>query len=616
VAYREFQYEKYYESPDNSQAFATQVQGLTNLFRGIQQKEEKRKADANQFEYDLDKGAFENDSKIFGEVANTVVSRGKNEFRSNGRLSPETQRLMIDGKTWQQQSQNQLERAKALNADIKSKADPYYNPEPDLNLVKWATHGENNDVDFRNRGERLSEAEKQLGGVNTFKFDKYRADYVKTQGQQSKEREFPMKNGSSKTIFDQATFWAPDGKPGVTDTHAIKFIESDQRVAQFYDDRISKALDQEIKAMKSSGDARTEWMKGMDELEIKNELINNPSKNLVNQQEYGVRVRDAAKRDLSESDRINSKVNYTSLQSDDNGGRWSNKNILIDESVNTIAQEAKTANGMQTVTSYGPGGRITQKSGRAVQIDTMNPIRTDIKRGVTTKNNKGSVRLNLTGYTLMPVRSGSAPFALKSNTTEGMLEEINNLPLEYFNPEGNMKLQPEMKIGMNGFVINEAGVLNDVQDQLLSLSTQIADAVKSNDKDKESSLRNMDYNLQELKEMVGSGDYDPQELLLAGNKAGVRKIQNDMIIPADDSDLSTIKNVTGGFNLKDKSNWSDDMRQVSDAYSKRAAEAKAKGYGSVEKPKSITPEEFNSKWTSLKSGQKLVGPDGKTYTKK
>jgi hypothetical protein len=33
-------------------------------------------------------------------------------------------------------------------------------------------------------------------------------------------------------------------------------------------------------------------------------------------------------------------------------------------------------------------------------------------------------------------------------------------------------------------------------------------------------------------------------------------------------------------------------------------------------PAKITQDEFNTKWAKLKPGQTLVGPDGKTYTKK
>jgi hypothetical protein len=620
AGYREFHYEKHYAAPDNSQAYATQVQGITNLFRGLQQKQEQRRKAEDQFQYDLDKGAFENDTKILTQVAKNVTNRAKQELRRSGRISLETENEMKNGSGWQQMSQNQMERAKALNADIKSKADPYYNPEPDLNLVKWATVGEDNDVDFRTRGERLAQAEKQLGGVDTFRFDKYRADYVKQIGAQHTKTETPLKSGASRTNYLQRTFWDEEkGTPGVTDKHAIRYLDSDARVEGYYDDRISKELDKEIKSMKSSKDTRTSWMKGLSDAEIKSELINNPSKNLINSEQYGARIRNQAKADLAEADRINSEVSYTSLQEDKNGsgGRWKNQNILHDDTINTYAQEAKDTDGkMSTVTTYGPGGRFTQKSGKPILIDTTNPIRTDINKGLTTRNNKGNLRLNMTGYQLMPVRKGMAPFALKSSTPEGMIQEINNIPLSDFDPNGKMGLQPDLKVGLNGYTINESGVLNDIQAQMEDLSTQINAADKSGDKEKKASLQNMEYNLEELKEMIGSEDYDVQDLILAGNKAGVRKIQQSWIIPADNSDLANIKNVTGGFDLKDKSYWSPEMQAVDAAYKARYDQAKAAGFGAEEKPKPITPDEFNNKWATLKSGDKIVGPDGKTYIKK
>jgi hypothetical protein len=625
VAYREFHYEKQYAAPDTDQAYATQVQGITNLFRGIQQKQEQRRKAEDQFAYDLDKGAFENDTRVLTELAKNVTAMAKQDIRKTGRLSSETENLMKSGTGWQQQSVNQLERSKQLRQNIVDKGtrDPYYNPEPDLNLIKEATHGSDNDVDFRTRGERLATAESLVGGVDTFRFDKYRADYVKQIGSQFKDIETPLKSGASKAVRYEATFWDSEkGVPGVTDKDAIRFIDSDSRLAQYYDTRISRELDEEIKSMKSSGDARTSWMKGKTDVEIKNELINDPTKNLINKEQYGIRVRNQAKADLAEADRINSKVSYTNVGGDKNGsgGRWANPNILHDNTMNSLAQSAKKTDGqMGTVATYGPGGRFTQKSGKPIQIDTTNPVRTDIDRGITTRANKGNLRFNMTGYMLMPVKKGQAPFALKSDTPEGMIEEINNMPDEYFDPNGKMGLQPDLKIGLNGYTINEAGVLNDVQDQLFDISTQIAEATKNGEKEKLATLQNVEYNLQELKDMVAGGDYDQQDLITAGNKAGVRKIQNNYIIPADASDLSTIKNVTGGFDLRDKSYWSPEMQAVEAAWKNKYAEAQKQGFvAKKEEPKkaeliTVTTEEDYAK---LPSGTEYLGPDGKKRRKK
>lgn len=622
MAYRQFRNEATYEAPDLSPIIDNTTQAISGLFRSLAKEKADRRRAAEQFEFDLDKGEYENDTKILTELAKNVATRAKQELRETGRLSQQTEALMKDGMGFQTASKNQNERAKTLRQNINDKSlrDPYYNPQPDLNKIILATHGEKNDVDFHTRGERLAEAEKSIGGADTFRFNKYRADYVKQIGAQS--RDVVTEDGTRKSSnYAKATFWnTKTGKPEVTDDHAIDFINSEERVKEYYDTQVSQQLDDEIKKMKSSGDKRTDWMKGLSDDEIKDELIANPSKNLINKKEYGVRVRTMAKEDLSEADRIDTKVSYEKKDDTDknnSGGRWKNPNILHTSTINTFAQQAKsnTTGAMEPVTTYGPGGRFTQKSGRPIQIDTSNPVRTDIGRGLTTKNNKGSLRMNLTGYQLMPVKKGGAPFALTANTVDGMIEQINKMPLERF-----AGLEPELKIGLNGYTINEAGVLGDVNDKMLTIASQIAEARERNDKEKLRSLEDMEFSLNELKSMI-SGDYNEQELILAANKAGIRKTKEDLIIPANESDLATINNLTAGFNLKDKSYWSPEMLALEEAYQKRYNEAKNAGFGAKkEEPKAesttITPEEFNARWQNLKSGDTLVGPDGKTYTKK
>jgi len=579
MAYREFY--KGIETQDID--YSPIERGVTNLLRAVSTQQEARRKSADQFDYDLNEGAFENDTKILNEVAKNVTNRARTELKSTGRVTLDTEKLMKDGLSFQQTSKNQLERAKALRQNITDRAtkDPYYNPEIDLSIVTEATHGKDNDKDFRTRGESLAEAEKRVGGVDSFMFNKYRADYVKNIGAQYKEKTAGNPNAKT-TIYNQATFWDDKtGKPGVTDDQAIDFLESDRRVNQFYDAKVNKDLDEEIKRMKSSGDERTSWMNGLSQAEIKNELINNPSKNLVNPVDFGVRVRDLAKKDLQEADRINSKVT-TDYSGDKNmsGGGWSNQNILKTDAINGVAQTARdVGSGTERVfTAYGPGGRITQKSGRPIQLNTTNPVRSDITKGVTTRNNTGNLSLNMTGYQLMPVKKGFAPFALQSNTVDGMIQEINNLPNDYFDPAGKIGLQPSLKLGLNGYTTNEANVLNDVNDKMFDIADQIRVATEAQDKDKLASLQNMEYSLNEIKDMIGAGNYDERDLLFAANKAGIKKVKEDWIIPADNSDIANIRNITGGLDLNDKKNWSNEMRLLDEAYAKKYQEAQSAGF--------------------------------------
>lgn len=73
--------------------------------------------------------------------------------------------------------------------------------------------------------------------------------------------------------------------------------------------------------------------------------------------------------------------------------------------------------------------------------------------------------------------------------------------------------------------------------------------------------------------------------------------------------------------------WEDAVSMVKDAIPLtvndvndiRNSKSDTKTFAQVmaeKKSSMITPDEFNSKWASLKSGESLVGPDGKTYTKR
>ena len=109
AGYRTFRNEAYYEAPGTTPFDG--AQGLiSNIFQNMRKRQDERRRAADQFQYDLDKGAYENDTKILNEMAKNVTARAKNEIRTGGRVSIETDRLMKDGLAWQTMSKNQLER--------------------------------------------------------------------------------------------------------------------------------------------------------------------------------------------------------------------------------------------------------------------------------------------------------------------------------------------------------------------------------------------------------------------------------------------------------------------------------------------------------------------------
>lgn len=630
MAYREFEYEKQYAAPDTSHFLDESTRAVSNIFQQLHRRNEERLKSANQFEYDLSKGQFENDQKILTEFANHVVGRGKQEILRTGKIDNETANLMTQGKGFQQMSTLQHQKAKDMQSEIiaRDAKDPYYDGSVDLAKLKDAANGKDNEVNFFTRGQRLVDAEKQMGDIDSFKYANYRADYVKKIGEKSREVTTGNPN-ATKTKFDQGTFWDDSkGKLGVTDKHAIDYINSDPqgRVDQYFSKKLNDQLDQEIEKMQASGDSRVSWMKGMNKADIKNELINNPSKNLINSQDYGVRKRELAKQDLAEADRINSKVSVDyKADKGENSKMYRNDNVAHSYSFNNSKTQAAVPG--QTVSPYdnpGPGGVLLQKNGKPLLFNSTNPIRTNINTGTTNKSKIGSVPFNMTGYQLQAFSSSGAPVLLHGNTPDEMVNFIKTMPLDWFDPNGKYKLQPDMKVALQGYTVNQAHILNAANNSEQSIQSSIAKAQNENNSDELAAQEEKLKNLQVLKSLIGSGA-DDQELALAASRAGINGVQVNEIVQASDADMANIKAVTQGFDLRDKNYWNADMHKVDEAYKQRYNEAVASGFKSAPQKtprknsksasqlQTVTSQE---QYNALPSGSVYLDPNGVKRKKK
>lgn len=629
MAYREFHYEKTYEAPDYSNFLDNATRSVSSMFQSIAAQSNQKKKNADQFNFDLSEGKFENDQKVLSEYANNVVNRGKQEILNNGKTSNETAGMMNQGKSWQQMSQIQYEKAKNLQAEILSRdtKDPYYDGQIDLGKLKVAANGEDNEVNFLTRGDRLAETEKKIGGIDSFKYANYRADYVKNVGAKSKEATAGNPN-ASKTRYDEATFWDDStGKPGVTDSRAIDYLNSDPqgRVNQWFDKKINDQLDSEIDKMKASGDTRTSWMKGMSKEEIKNELINDPSKNIINSQDFGVRKREAAKLDLRDADRINSKVSVEyKADQNQNGGLYKNPNIVHSYSFhNSKVTAALPGQATSPYQNPGVGGVLFQKNGKPITFSSNTPIRTDVNTGKVNTQKIGSVPFNMTSYQMQAFNTRGVPVALHGDTPEQFVENIKKIPLEWFDPNGQFKLQPELKVALLGYTVNQANILNGANNQEQSLLDQIAEAKRKGDDDAVTNLENSLADIQGVRSLVGSG-VDDYELAMASSKAGIKGVQVNELVQASDADLANIRSITQGFDLTKPEYLSDDMRRAQQAYKERAAMAASAGYKSVSQEKKTKTKKQSSvptvtseeQYNALPSGSEYMGSDGVKRRKK
>jgi len=627
MAYREFHYEKQYAAPDASQFMDHTTQAVAHLFDSVRRSREERIKSTNQFEYDLSNGAFDNDQKILTEYAKNVVNAGKNEIYHTGKISNDTASKMAQGKSLQQLSKIQMEKTKNLQSEILSRdaKDPYYDSSLDMNRLKVAVNGEDNNVNMFDRSDRLVMFEKQLGGIDSFKYNNYKADFVKASGQRYREQTTGNPN-ATKTRYDQATFWDDStGKPGVTDKHAIDYINSDPqgRVDQYFNKKVNNQLDDEIKKMKSSGDSRVAWMKGKSDAEIKNELINDPSKNIINSQDYGVRKRNLAKADLQEADRINTKVSVDyKADKNPNASLYKNDNIAHGYSFNNSKSVgAEPGKAPAAFDNPGPGGVLFQKNGKPITFSSTTPIRTDINTGRTNRSKIGSVPFNLTGYQLQAFNTNGYPVLLHGTDTQSMIDYINNMPLDYFDPNGKFKLQPELKVALQGYTVNQAHILNAANNNEQEIQSRISAAANANDQDKVAIEEENLEKLRTLKKLIGSG-VDDQELALAASRAGINGVQVNELVQASDQDLSNINAITQGLNLKDKSKWNDDMLRIDQAYRNRYQQAVAAGFKPVAEKKparqknSVPTVSSAEDYDKIPPGGKYMDPDGNVRTKK
>lgn len=614
MAYREFHVEPYYADPgveiinDGVNAAA---QNISTLFQSIQRREQEKNRAANSFQYALDKGSYESDQDLLHQYAKNVKDRAVSDIRKTGKISPETQQAQVDGLNWQQKSKIQFETAKQLYDRIEQRRrdDPYYNPEPDNKKLDESAKYDHN---LHTRGAIIDDVRDNLGKSDeSFLYGKYRSKYVKDLGDTYKQTEYGNDN-VKKTNFDEAVFWdTATGKPGVTDAHAIDYIKSEPRVDQHFNTVVQKQLKSEIDSMKASGDERVAWMKGKTDAEIQNELINDPSKNLINNKDFGVRKRELAKADLADADRVNSKVSVTyNTAKKESNSPIKNENIVHSYAFNTPKMMASGSDTpMSPYQANGAGGVLFQKNGKPIQFQSTNPVRTNVNTGLTSSSKIGSVPFNLTSYQLNPFQSTGAPFLLKGNTHDEQLAEINSIPYEYFSPTGKYKLKPQMGMALNGYTINQANILNAANNDIQTIASKLAEAEKNGDAQAVANLTTQMSRIQGLKQLVGTG-VDDQELMLAASRAGVRGVQVNEMVEANDNDLANLNAITGGFNLRDKSNWSPEMKSLDAAYAKRAQEAAAAGYKTTSAKSIKKKAKF-----PLPAGQaRVVQQNGVTYT--
>lgn len=638
MAFERFTNNPYYEDPGVeilNEGLSRAAQNIGNMFAMISQKDMQRRKAADQFKFDIGNRKFENDDQIIREREFAVVNEMKDAIRRNDReaqrqAEAKLQGLQIDANASDIQFKTTEDMIKRV--DKRATEDKYYDPREDEKMIRKATHGDDNEVNYYNRGNNLDTTQKQLfNNPRSFRINDYTADYVSKLGVKEKTDSTANPNAVNSR-YSSSPFWdKTTGAPGVTDQHAVNYLKSreDGSVQRYIQEEVNEDLDREIKTMKSSGDA--EWMKGKSDADIKNELIRDPSKNKVNSEDFGVRVRNKAKERLEEAADIKSKVDVEYKKDlSKTGGLFNNDSIAYSETFhNTNVGSPEQPVGDQGNTplpkfrNAAPGGVLMINKGatvgKPITFESSSRNIFNINAG-TSQQVRGSSTFNLTGYQVQAYDKSGKPFLFEANSEKEMVDKIKSMPNSAF-----ANLEPTMSIAMNGFTINKAKMLGDVRTSTYDTNLELAAAKKSGDLMKQQQLEQRLMEMEEFRSQLNmdSDDFTDDDVMNAAARTGINQIRVDQLVKADRSDLDRINKITEGLNLNNRDKWSPAMRQVDDVYRQKYAEAAAAGFKdgktkapSKPKAQTISTEAFNTKWATLKSGESLVGPDGKTYTKK
>lgn len=231
MAYREFYFEKTYAAPDMtilSEGLNKTADNIGAMFRAISEAQIAKRKAADQYKFDLGQGKFENDDKIFFEKGLNITQRGKNDIKQYGRLSPETEKDQNISMQEKNQSDWQYKRFEQNEKEIsaREKEDKYYDPQPDREGNKLAAYGENNDIYYGTRGERLETFDKVKGKLpQSLRGKIYTSDYVKAFGQKETTRTTGSPTAKS-SVYSKTPFINEQGVPGITIDHAKEYLSS------------------------------------------------------------------------------------------------------------------------------------------------------------------------------------------------------------------------------------------------------------------------------------------------------------------------------------------------------------------------------------------------------
>lgn len=647
MAYREFEQAKHYEAPDidlfsGAMAAWQNAQAIKNQ-RAIQ----RANVMANYKADKLTEGGFSTDlDNRLTPALRVATDKAVQDIMSYGYVLPETKNTLSRIEQGAIQSKNQKLEFKALEETLTKQAneDEYLIAKPlfdDLTQRAYGTGVSDDEVNEQTRGARLSEFAQKLSSgerdyLKTFNLPKYRQDYANNRKMQIRAEK---QKGQSGYVSDEkisAIFFDKNGKPGVPDEEAIKFLDSKPDVQKYFEQKVNQELLSDAKAMIGSKNNTVQIPEDRDDLlntlphqdgvvDLKSlspqqtiALFRQlPSANKEAKQKPGERELELAKKELEIAQQVSLENAYDA------------------SAFNPSSQYGVTADGIQAAPGFTTGGyagpgftyRNTKSATNPrLRVPTKSSYRVDVNSGTVDESDQPR-EMSLDKVLILPVTRSGKVINIESNSAKEFNEKINSMSEEQFNQNAEDPIVGTT-LAFRGDTYDKELIQNKAVRKLQDIEAQMVNTLQGSE-----DYTKLQRQYDALKYQLGNLEtgFVPVNLSMMRELLGVSEMRNEImpVRPGDDN-VSALKAATGQ-DVYDEKYWTPEMKQAKELINSRAKgfskqknieekaskteEAISKIQGKSQRKDTPVSAKSQEDIDNLAPGTEFVWIDGNTYVK-
>ena len=636
MAYREFQNEKPIESPVIGDMPRT-LQALHTVVQ-TQQQQQNRQNDLIKAHKTLT-GSGEVMKYVHGidEYGAEGTRRFYSDIINKGRPSYETQQFLAHGEHLKAEAEANASKLSSLNKRVLENNDPYYLKTQDLDSVREVLHHDGKTPfgqDMINSDSaKLTDLESNIYSdenvLHNFNQGKATADFVTQQGLKKSKVTNKTQSGAETSSLSETPFVNQYGRPAITVEHLKDYENFHPKVKPYFQARVGEQLLKEIDQNRA---ADPNWMAGKSREEILGILMEHPELNpqSINKETIGPDG-TVVKKTLTFGDRMRNleaeQLRHHAKTTTELDTDYSNYNPGAQYGVKVKNIQA-SGDSFNPGDYAGPARAILQTNSATepnITIRASSPVRLDTDTGQVITNNRPRYT-KILSIQRVPVDRNGVPVKLPAGSEQDAYTAINNLPPDAFDPEKGGIVGTKMAI-----------VGQSVDDKVLDLAfarqKQLESESVANPNDPK--IQGTLSKLKEVLQQINLGEDFNEQFLQSQLPGNVRVLHNELI-PVNPGDPYYAQiDARTGINMYSPQFQGKGMQNFANAVDKRVREAgpqieqqRHQSMMTNQQQQSVQPakpilgtqvpsvEEFNQKWSTLKVGDKMIGPDGIEYTKK